>query len=248
MVGLSKQKQKYIQSLHNKKYRNQYGVFLVEGQKSILEVLDSDFEIEEVFLTEKAVDLIDASVDHVLCSEQEIAKVSSFRSNNFGVLVAKMKENALPQIEKGEWILVLDQINDPGNLGTIIRTADWYGIRKVVCSEQTVDFYNPKVISSTMGSFARITPYYTDLTDFLKSAKLPVFGAFLEGQNVHSIDFSNQSGILVIGSESHGISNELAPLITDKLTIPAFGKAESLNAGIATAILLDNIKRGVSGT
>lgn len=242
MIGLSKQKQKYIQSLHNKKYRNQYGVFLVEGQKSIHELMNSDFEIEEAFLTEEALKSLDTNLSATICKAYDISKVSSFRSNNFGVLVVKMKENRAPDLAKEGWVLVLDQINDPGNLGTIIRTADWYGIRNIVCSENTVEFYNPKVISSTMGSFGRITPYYTDLEAFLTQIGLPVYGAYLDGENVHRHSFPG-SGALVIGSESHGIDPKLEPLITRKITIPSFGKAESLNAGVATAVLLDNIMR-----
>ncbi|WP_374754260.1 RNA methyltransferase [Jiulongibacter sediminis] len=243
MIGLSKQKQKYIQSLHNKKYRNQYGVFLVEGQKSIHELLNSDFEIDEAFLTAEASESLGLKLNVTICKADEISKVSSFRSNSFGVLVVKMKENIPPDLNVKGWILVLDQINDPGNLGTIIRTADWYGVKHIVCSENTVEFYNPKVISSTMGSFSRITPYYADISSFLEQCSLPVYGAYLNGENVHRHQFP-ESGVLVIGSESHGIDRQLESLITRKITIPSFGKAESLNAGVATAILLDNISRG----
>jgi TrmH family RNA methyltransferase len=136
----------------------------------------------------------------------------------------------------------LDDIRDPGNLGTIIRTADWYGIGKVVASPETADFYNPKVISATMGSFTRTEIYYTELTDFLSKAKHPVYGAYLEGQNVHEVEFQ-PAGLILIGSESHGIAPGLRKFVSTEVTIPRFGKAESLNAAIATAVICDNLRR-----
>jgi TrmH family RNA methyltransferase len=136
----------------------------------------------------------------------------------------------------------LDDIRDPGNLGTIIRTADWYGIKHILASEETVDFYNPKVINSTKGSFTRVQVHYTDLNAILAANELPVFGAFLTGENVHQAKFP-KAGLLVIGNESNGISPSLSTKITHPVTIPKFGQAESLNAAIATAILLDNIRR-----
>lgn len=241
MNGLSKQKQKYIQSLHIKKYRQQFGCFLVEGQKSLEELAKSDFEVKEVYLTEKGSELGIANAEVSFCSEKEIEKVSSFRSNNYGVAVVACKPNKKPTI-KNEWVLALDEIRDPGNLGTIIRIADWYGIDKIICSENTVEFYNPKVISSTMGSFCRVSCYYTNLQEYLEELKLPVYGAYLNGDNIHQLRFP-ESGVLLMGSESHGISESLGGSVSNKITIPAFGQAESLNAGVATAVILDNIRR-----
>lgn len=241
MKGLSKQKQKYIQSLHNKKYRQQFGVFLVEGQKSIEELINSDFTIEELYLTEKATYLNTNSMETTYCTEDEISKVSSFRSNNFGVAMVKCKSNQIWEECAQDWILALDDIGDPGNLGTIIRIADWYGITKILCSENTVEFYNPKVISSTMGSFTRVHCFYTDLMGYLSHTNLPVYGAYLNGDNIHKASFPKQ-GLLLMGSESHGISSELENLVTNKITIPSFGGAESLNAGVATGVILDNIR------
>ncbi len=240
--GLSKQKQKYIQSLHNKKYRKQFGEFLVEGEKSIGELLNSDFHISELFLSAKASLQIFASVSPVLCSEEEIEKVSTFRSNNFGVAVVKMREDISPVPGENPWVLALDEIHDPGNLGTIIRIADWYGIQQIVCSENTVDFYNPKVISSTMGSFTRVACHYVNLNSWLEEVSMPVYGAVLNGSDIHQLN-DIEPGVLVIGSESHGLSPEIERLLNRKLTIPAFGRAESLNAGVAAGILLDNLKR-----
>jgi RNA methyltransferase, TrmH family len=233
--GLSKQKQKYIQSLHLKKYRQQFGAFIVEGQKSIEELAKSDFKVLELFITDKAKTLLINAEQISYCTEEELQKASSFKSNNYGIAVVASKENLALDIEENEWVLALDDLNDPGNLGTIIRIADWYGIKKIICSENTVEFYNPKVISSTMGSFTRVSCFYTDLKTYLESTAVPVFGAYLNGSNIHNFDFPS-SGILMIGSESHGISTKLEHLVTKKITIPAFGKAESLNAGVAAAI------------
>ncbi|MFT6879850.1 MAG: TrmH family RNA methyltransferase [Arcticibacterium sp.] len=242
MKGLSKQKQKYILSLHNKKYRQQFGVFLVEGQKSIEELINSDFTIDELYLTEKAVQLNIGNLEAIYCTEDEISKVSSFRSNNYGLAIVKCKVNQIWDDSAEDWILALDDIRDPGNLGTIIRIADWYGITKILCSENTVEIYNPKVISSTMGSFTRVHCFYTELKSYLLFTELPIYGAYLNGDNIHRATFPKH-GILLMGSESHGISSELEDLVTNKITIPSFGGAESLNAGVATGVILDNIRR-----
>ena len=242
MDGLSKQKQKYIQSLHLKKYRQQFGAFIVEGQKSIEELVNSDFKILEIFLTDKAKDLKPLANQTTYCSENDIQKITSFKSNNYGLAVVAAKPNIPFDFKQNEWVLALDDISDPGNLGTIIRIADWYGISKIICSENTVELYNPKVISSTMGSFTRVSCYYTDLQTCLSDVELTVYGAFLNGENIHQIVFP-QGGILLMGSESHGVGQRLEKLVQQKVTIPAFGKAESLNVGIATAVILDNIRR-----
>jgi TrmH family RNA methyltransferase len=242
LEGLSKQKQKYIQSLHLKKYRQQFGVFIVEGQKSIEELVKSDFEILELYLTDKAKDLKVIGVQIKFCSEQEIKKITSFKSNNFGVAVVAIKANEPIKANSNEWILALDDINDPGNLGTIIRLADWYGISKIICSENTVEFYNPKVISSSMGSFTRVQSFYTDLEGYFSSNNSAIYGAFLDGKNIHQEKLP-KGGTLLMGSESHGISDSLEKVVQHKITIPSFGQAESLNVGVATAIILDNIRR-----
>lgn len=291
---ISKQQQKYIQSLHNKKYRTEYGEFLVEGEKGLEELLSSDFEIVRLFCSEDfaagrrfaarrfagndftkerfygqdpaeqhhtgrrlAGQDFDGQnpsggrlnaphprlKDAVIAPVSAIAAVSTFKSNSAGVAVVKQKRPSPPQNFE-RVTLILDNIHDPGNLGTIIRLADWYGIRDVICSPETVEFYNPKVISSTMGSFTRVNVFYTPLPGFFKEFGLPVYGADLEGANVHRHRFEEKIG-LVIGSESHGISPEVSALLTKRITIPRFGTAESLNAAMATGIILDNIFRGV---
>lgn len=242
---ISKQQQKYVQSLHNKKYRTENERFLVEGEKSILELLNSDFEVEIVFCSPELAAEIDSAGYKVKVAEgsgDEIGKISTLKNNSSGVAVVRSKSNRPVYCGKDEIILVLDDIRDPGNLGTIIRLADWYGLKNIVCSEETVEFYNPKVIASTMGSFTRVHCYYTSLATYFEGIELPLTGTFLEGQNVHEFIFP-PSGYLVIGSESHGISDVMKERIDFRVTIPRFGLAESLNAANATAIVLDNLKR-----
>lgn len=248
---ISKQQQKYIQSLHNKKYRTEYGEFLVEGEKALEELLSSDFEVVRLFCSEDFSGRLlpgqrfaahPCTKDAVIAPASAIAAVSTFKSNSAGLAIVKQKRLSPPQNFE-RVTLILDNIHDPGNLGTIIRLADWYGIRHVICSPETVEFYNPKVISSTMGSFTRINVFYTSLPAFIKDFGFPVYGADLEGTNVHHHHFEEKTG-LVIGSESHGISPEVSGLLTARVTIPRLGAAESLNAAMAAGIILDNVFRG----
>jgi RNA methyltransferase, TrmH family len=242
LIMISKQEQKYVQSLHLKKYRKEYGVFLVEGEKGIAEVLASDFEIEKIYCTEKyhlIFKKINKNVNFIVDNEDNISKISNFVHNSVGVALVKQKVLSKNNSCSSK-ILILDGISDPGNLGTIIRLADWYGVNNVVCSEDCAEFYNPKVISATMGSFCRVIVNYVDLGEFLKAYTYPVLGAFLNGKNVHEVK-KLDSFALVIGSESHGISEKVSPYVTSKITIPRRGKAESLNAGVACGILLDRL-------
>jgi RNA methyltransferase, TrmH family len=182
---------------------------------------------------------------HTIVEQAELEIMGTLETNAAALAVVKQKNTPGFAITSNDLVLALDDIRDPGNLGTIIRIADWYGIKKILCSEKTTDMYDPKVISATMGSFARVEVMYTNLAEVLEHMQVPSFGTYLEGENienVHEVDFP-KGGILVMGSESHGISNVLKPLIKKKITIPAFGKAESLNVAIATAIVLDNWKR-----
>lgn len=241
---ISKSKLKYIKSLQVKKYRNEEQRFLVEGAKSVKEILDSDYEVEMVVGSAQFLSQIhtDAQVQLVECSENELSSLGTFQSNEAAIAVAKMKPNTAPVLAQEELVLALDDIRDPGNLGTIIRTADWYGIRNIIASENTTDFYNPKVITSSMGSFTRVNVYYTNLVSFLANSTRMVYGAFLEGEDVHRVHFRLGS-ILLVGNESRGISAALEAVTHQKVTIPRYGKAESLNAGVATAIILDNLVR-----
>jgi len=219
---------------------------VVEGAKSVVELLNSDFEVlwlagtnEFLKQNEKALAASRAEINEA--TNKELAGSGSFQSNDGALAVARMKVNAeTPLLD--EFALVLDDIRDPGNLGTIIRTADWYGITKIIASEETADFYNPKVLSATMGSFCRVAMYYTSLESYLSKTNLSVYGTFLGGADVHTQKFGS-GGLIVIGNESNGISLAVEKFVTQKITIPRIGKAESLNAAIATGIVLDVISQ-----
>ncbi|MBL7873782.1 MAG: RNA methyltransferase [Cyclobacteriaceae bacterium] len=243
---ISKAKVKHLKSLQVKKYRKQEQSFLVEGAKSVVELLNSDFEVlwlagTRLFLNQNEETLSGIDAEIVEATDNELALSGSFQSNDGALAVAKMKVNTEAPI-KNEFVLVLDDIRDPGNLGTIIRTADWYGIKKIVASEETADFYNPKVLNASMGSFCRVSMYYTQLVTFLNKSNLPIYGTFLGGTDVHKVKFDN-GGLIVIGNESNGISLAVEKLIAHKITIPRFGNAESLNAAIATGVILDVVRQ-----
>ena len=238
-----------IKSLHDKKDRQKTGLFLVEGEKNVAETLNSDFEISTLLATKsfyiKYQKIINSKkIQCEIVEPGEIEKVSAMESNDQALAIVKQKNTEILDTKVGETeiILALDNIRDPGNFGTIIRIADWYGIKKIVASIGTVDFYNPKVVSSTKGSFTRVNVYYTDLAKYLAEVKTPILGAFMQGENAHKLTFP-KNGILVMGNESNGITPEIEKLITKKVSIPAFGSTESLNVAIATAVLLDNWKR-----
>jgi RNA methyltransferase, TrmH family len=236
----------FVRSLQNKKYRSIEKLFLVEWEKSILEVLRSSFEVLGGFLSEDFVhrykDII-GSIDYTTSLVRDIERISTLATNTAGVLVVRMREwDFTPEKNTEKLTLVLDGINDPGNLGTIMRIADWYGISDIIASPDTVDCYNPKVIMASMGSFTRVSVFYMELDSFLSQISgQRIYGAYLDGENIHTKDFSLKWWYLVIWSESHGIRKEIEPYITDKITIPRFGGAESLNAWVATGIILDRI-------
>lgn len=248
---LSKNQLKYIQSLHQKKYRQQHGAFLVEGAKSVQEVLQSDFQTELVVATEafykENAHLTDNQRTPVeIVSATELERAGTLESNNAALAVVRTKENRPLLAGPNEIALILDDIRDPGNLGTILRIADWYGIRKILCSETTADVYNPKVISASKGSFSRVNWWYGDVVQLLShSPTSAVYGAFLDGEDVHTLSFGS-SGYLVMGNESNGIRPEVGQYVTQRVTIPRYGDAESLNVGIATAVLLDNWRRAIT--
>lgn len=240
---LTNAQQKYVLSLHQKKYRKLNSTFIVEGRKNVTELLTSDYKIQHLFTTDAFLESNPSIIqgnNNTTVNEKELGKISTLKTSDQVLAVVRQFENEKLEAVNEELVLVLDDVKDPGNLGTIIRIADWYGIKKVICSANTVEFYNPKVIMSTMGSFSRVKVYATDLKEYFESINpVNVFGAYLEGKSVYEYETS-ASGYLVMGSESHGISSELASFITEKITIPRRGKAESLNVAISTAILLDN--------
>lgn len=177
----------------------------------------------------------------VPATNEQLAHAGSYQTNDGALAVARMKSAALPAT-LGAITLVLDDIRDPGNLGTLIRTADWYGVTDVVASLTTADFYNPKTIQASMGSFTRVQVHYTALAPFLQARQLPAYGTYLGGDNVHRLRIDTPC-FVVIGNEANGISEDVGAVITHRITIPRFGRAESLNAAIAAAVVLDNLKR-----
>ena len=247
---LTKNKQKLLKSLQLKKYRKEEKLFFVEGEKSVLELLESDFEIVELFATKtfilKHTNLLKVkNINFSENDEKSLEQAGSFKTNNTVIALVKQAEESSYTRNDSRFSLVLDDIRDPGNLGTILRIADWYGIKEVICSTECADFYNPKVIQASMGSFCRIKIFYLDLEKFLaeqNANKEAIYGAYLEGENVHSTVFE-KSGLLVMGNESNGINPKLRKHINKEISIPNFGKAESLNVAIATAVICDNIVR-----
>ncbi len=242
---------KLIKSLHQKKYRYQHGLFLVEGTKSVLELLASSFKIETLVATELFLQtyhkLLKQQANDFLVaetSEPALSSLSSFKNNQSVLAVVAIPSGAPPPLAPGNYELALDNVSDPGNLGTILRIADWYGVGRVVCSPTTTDAYAPKVVSASMGSFLRVSVTYTDLEVYLQKAAGPVYGADLNrGVSVHQFNPPRLGGTIVLGNESAGISAELASAISQYLHIPRFGRAESLNVGVATAIICDNLMR-----
>jgi RNA methyltransferase, TrmH family len=236
---LSKAKIKFIKSLQIKKYRKQEQSFIVEGAKSVRELLKSEFEVTTLVATSEFLSTIKTKegLEVIEVGEKELQGLGEFQTNDAALAVARIRANDALTLEGSEFALVLDDIRDPGNLGTIIRTADWFGVRKIIASGETADFYNPKVISATMGSFTRVKIFYTGLVDYLKNVDQPIFGTYLSGDNITKVDFG-ESGFILIGNESKGVHPDLEKLVTRKVTIPKLGDAESLNAAIATAIIL----------
>ena len=237
---LSKSQIKLITSLKLKKYRQQYGFFVVEGVKTIKELLQSNLVLHALYTTETF--NIDAK-DEVLISETDLKRISFLTTPNKALAIFKIPQPK--PIEVNGLIVALDAVRDPGNLGTIIRICDWFGIKELICSNETVDCFNPKVVQATMGSLTRVNITYVDLIQFLKTTELPVYGAFMEGENVYNSQLP-ENGILVMGNEANGVSKEVEAIITDKISIPRFGalqETESLNVATATAILLSEFKR-----
>lgn len=248
---LSKTKIKFIRSLQIKKYRQAQEMFVVEGTKIVNELLHSHFDIHSIYAVKKGMQKVLDSGYPVSgtglfeVSDSELKQISALATPNEVLCIARIPEQGAIDAKeiKNGLSLALDNIRDPGNLGMIIRIADWFGIKNVLCSEQCVDVYNPKVVQATMGSLTRVKVHELDLTGFLSSAEgLPVYGALLDGEDIHQIKLE-KTGIIMLGNESVGISDALMPFITRKIMIPSFGGAESLNVAAATAIICAEFKR-----
>lgn len=239
---LSKNQIKFISGLHQKKQRIANQLFFAEGVKCIQELVQSNFELEHLYTIQDDFEEVIAA-NKTLISDSELKKISALTTPNSCLAIFKMpQEKAI--IESG-LILALDSIRDPGNLGTILRLCDWFGIEQLICSKETVDIYNPKVVQATMGSITRVNVNYVDLNGFIAQTKLPVFGTFMDGENIYKCDLP-QEGIIIMGNEANGISSELEQLVQNRLTIPRFGnlqKTESLNVATATAIILSEFRR-----
>lgn len=239
---ISKNQIKLITSLQQKKYRQAHRLFIAEGVKVIQELLLSNFVLEHLFITEDLFQSVDESKKTFLKND-ELKKISNLSTANN--CLALFQIPAEQPIQNSPITLALDDIRDPGNMGTIIRLCDWFGIRQIVCSEETVDVYNPKVIQATMGSISRVNITYLDLPNYLKDSKVLVYGTFMDGKNVYKEKLASDC-ILVLGNEANGISKNVEAVITNKLAIPRFGplqKTESLNVATATAIFLSEFKR-----
>jgi len=243
---------KTIASYKLAKFRNQDEVFVVEGVKMVDELLRSNHTIEMICATKnwieehkKIASQISLNIQEI--KTQDLERISSLTTPNQVLAIVKRKESK-PIEFKSQLVIALDEIKDPGNLGTIVRIADWFGIENIICSENTVDIYNPKAIQATMGSLFRINITYNNLFQYLQTlpSSHPIYGTIIEGgKNLYQENLQ-QEGIIVIGSESHGISQEIKQLITHPLTIPSFSKEqgpESLNASIATSIICSEFRR-----
>jgi TrmH family RNA methyltransferase len=231
---MTKNELKYIQSFSHKKHWSQESVFIVEGPKLVEELLQSDWKIEKLYATASwaaAHENIQPPVQ--IIESYQLDAISKWGEGNE---VLALVEKRISKKYDGGAAIVLDGIQDPGNLGTIIRIADWFGIQNLVVSEQTADMYNPKVIQSTMGSFLRVQLTKTDLVSFFQNNTLPVLGAVLDGNNLYQQTLPKEA-LLLIGNESRGVSEALMPFITNPVFIPRIGKAESLNAAVATGII-----------
>lgn len=238
---VSKNQLKLIKSLHQKKYRNKHQLFFVEGIKTVNELLKSNAQPHLITATAALQDTIafDAITE---ITDQELKSISALHTPSGVLGVFKIPSPEILDFQ--DWVLALDAVKDPGNLGTIIRLCDWFGITQLVCSEGTVDCYNPKVLQATMGSIARVNIHYTDLGSLLKEQNLPVYGAFMDGNRIYQEAFPKK-GVLVLGNEANGISTEIEQLVSTKIGIPQFGTqaVESLNVATATAILLSELRR-----
>lgn len=238
---ISKREVKYIQSLCQKKQRLADRLFLVEGEKAVDEVVKSSWTIRNIYATPDWIESrAGIAVPVSVASEEQIQEMSSLVTARKVIALVEMKNDQPPLNTVPGITLVLDAIQDPGNFGTIVRIADWFGVRQIIAGESCADIYNPKVIQATMGSFVRILPIYTNLQDWLQQYPHPILGAVLNGTSIHQIE-PVSSAALLIGNEGKGIQDALVPFIQRPVSIPKLGGAESLNAAVATGILLSHL-------
>ncbi|HEK19178.1 TrmH family RNA methyltransferase [Mucilaginibacter sp.] len=237
---LSKSQISLLNSLQHKKFRREHGLFIVEGYKSIIEFAHSGYHVNTIYHTTDATPkLLNLSqkINYQEITLTELQKISALKTpaDALATINIPQQTDVDPQRLKNKFSLVLDGVQDPGNMGTIIRTADWFGFTDIICSEDTVDVYNPKVVQATMGSLARVNVRYVNLVEFIKALKMPVLGTLLNGENIYTTQLGHE-GLLVLGNEGNGIRPDIQTLITKAVTIPRVGKAESLNVAVAAAV------------
>ncbi|MCR8559766.1 RNA methyltransferase [Mucilaginibacter sp. BJC16-A38] len=249
---LSKSQISLLKSLQHKKERKENSLFLVEGHKSVAEFINSSYKVDAIYHTasfDPKMLKLSQKINLYNISVTDIEKISSLKTPQEVIALVKIPVHPRLNNEKlkQKFSLVLDGIQDPGNMGTIIRTADWFGIDNIICSDDTVDAYNPKVVQASMGSLSRINMHYVDLTTVLPQIGLRIFGAMLNGENIYKTQFGAE-GLIVMGNEGNGLRPEVERLINKAVTIPRSGKAESLNVGIATALFCSEISRNKLGS
>lgn len=247
IIMLSKAQISLIHSLQHKKYRKIHSLFVVEGLKSIQEFILFSWQIDTIYVTDAVsakLNKIPRNIKCISVTDAELRKIS-FLNNPQGIL-ALVKTPFPEQLEydtlKRNHTLLLDNIQDPGNMGTIIRTAEWFGIKKIICSNECVDVYNPKVVQATMGSLSRLKIFYQDLGLVISACDIPTYGAVLDGESIYKMDFKDE-GLIIMGNEGNGISSEILEQLDYRVTIPNYGQAESLNVAVATTIFCSELAR-----
>lgn len=249
---LSASQIKYIKSLSQQKFRKLHRKFIIEGEKMVAELMPSNYAVEAIYAVDDWLTHAEnltgykPAIMHRI-SAAELGRISNLKTPNKALAVVNIPSFTLEKEVFDGLVLALDRISDPGNLGTIIRIADWFGISHILCSPDTVELFNPKVVQATMGSLFRVKVHYVDLEETITkmAAEVPKFAATLDGDNIYTQKLP-QKAVVIIGNESHGISNRLIQLADHMLMIPSVaGSAESLNASIATAIICSEFKRGL---
>ena len=241
-MSISKSQLKLITSLSQKKYRQKHQLFIAEGIKVVQEIVNAAFSVERIFCTDDfSITISEDKITRI--SDADLKKISNLKTPNKVLGLFKIPDEK--PLKKNGLILALDTLNDPGNLGTIIRLCDWFGITQLICSKETVDCYNQKVVQASMGSLTRVSIRYIDLEEYLQETNLPTFIADMDGENVYKINLPKE-GILILGNEANGLSENIKTLVKNKISIPRFGEiqqTESLNVATATAILLSEFRR-----
>lgn len=244
---LSKSQISFIKSLHQKKYRKENGLFIIEGIKSIVEFIQSNYQVHSIYYQAQYQSLIPALPANIKLFEinnAELDKISTLQAPQGILALVNIPAKPILAVKtlKNVFSLVLDGVQDPGNMGTIIRTADWFGFKNIICSHNCVEVYNPKTVQATMGSLSRTNIFYEDLPALLNNINLPIFGAVLDGTSIYKTDWGKE-GLVILGNEGQGITPEVMKLINHPVTIPRLGAAESLNVAISAAILCADISR-----